>query len=191
MSNHRDALFIEEGEKDRRWLVGQMQEKSLTTEEKAMLNPLFGGDSVRDPRAVSWLHWFFLNDVNLDGFNCDESPPETIAKERMREESRSTWEDEVYEALYVRAPPFDKDLVLPTDITKSLLLGKSVSIAQAKHLLEKAGLRALDRRLSFTRTVYCHRNFDQWMAAKPSDIQAHLRSGQRFFTEVDDGSDLI
>lgn len=191
MSNHKDALFIEEGENDRRWLVGQMLEAALTVEEKTILDPLFGGDDVRDPHAANWLHWWFLNEVNLSGFKSTESPPDTMAKSRVREQSRSVWEDEIFEALHVHSPPFDKDLMLPTDLTKNLLIGKGLSIAQAKGLLEKAGLRELPRRYEFARSVFCLRNYAQWAAAKPYDVQHYMRGGPRPFGVVDDGSDLI
>lgn len=191
MSNHADALYIEEGSEDRRWLVGQMQEIPLTTEEKTMLDPLFGGDDVRNPLAVNWLHWFFLNDVDLRGFKSTESPPATQAKARVREHSHSVWEDKIFEAAYVNAPPFDRDLVMPSEITDNLLVGQRVSISQAKGLLIKAGLRELPRRFAFTRSIFTQRNYDQWMVATPTQVQLYLKGSQRPFAVVDDGSDLL
>lgn len=190
MSNHRDALFIDEGEKDRRWLVGQIKEEALSASEKSMLNPLFGGDEIRDPKAVNWLHWYFLNEVKLDGFNPNDTPPETIAKSRMREESRSAWEDEVFEAIFHKAHPFDKELVTPTDITKSLLMGRNLSISQAKALLEKAGCKELPRRFSFARSVYAVRNFPKWSRAEPAQVSKHMLTGADI-GDIDDGSDLL
>lgn len=190
MSNHKDALYLEEGEGDRRWLVGRMLEQRLTLEEMTMLNPLFGEDDVRDPRAAQWLHWYFLNEVNTAGFTAGEPPPETMAKREVREQSRSIWEDAIQEALYVNSPPFEKELTLPTDITNNLLIGHRISIAQACDLLEKAGLKRLDRRFDFTRNIYCRANHEQWLTAAPAAIRSYLGGGQRPFA-VDDGSDLI
>lgn len=190
MSNHSDALYLEEGEGDRRWLVGRMMEQRLSTEEMTMLNPLFGEDDVRDKRATNWLHWYFLNEVDISGFTTGEPPPETMAKREVREQSRSVWEDAIQEALYIYAPPFDKELTFPTDITNNLLIGHRVSLAQARDLLEKAGLRVLERRFDFTRSIYCRANHAQWMTATPSAIRAYMGGGPRPFT-VDDGADLL
>lgn len=190
-SNHRDALFLEEGEKERRWLVGQMCEDALTTAEKSMLNPLFGTATLRDPLAQSWLHWFFLHGVDLTGFNPDESPPETTAKRLMSGESNSVWEDEVLDAKHVNAPPFDKDLILPTQITKELLIGHRLSTSQAKTLLEKAGCVPLKGAFNFARSIYCQKNYDQWIAMSHHQIHAYIRGGARPFKEVDDCADLL
>lgn len=186
MSNHKDALYLEEGEGDRRWLVGRMLEQRLTLEEMTMLNPLFGEDDVRDKRAAQWLHWYFLNEVNTTGFTAGEPPPETMAKREVREQSRSIWEDAIQEALYVNSPPFDKELTLPTDITNNLLIGHRVSIAQACDLLEKSGLKRLDRRFDFTRNIYCRANYEQWLTAAPAAIRSYLGGGQRPFDTADD-----
>lgn len=189
-SNHEDCLFMEEGTTDRRWLIGEMYGKALTLEEKTMLNPLFGDDFMRSPKAQGWLHWYFLNRVNIDGFNPSESPPETAAKRRMRENGRSLWEDAIHTAIDQFAPPFDKDLIEPLDITQHLLIGKNVTLAQAKALLTRAGGLKMPR-VDDRRNVYCMRNHAQWDAAKPADIKAHLRTGYRPFQIVDDGSDLL
>lgn len=189
-SNNDDALFIEEGSTDRRWLIGEMWGKALTTAEKTMLNPLLGGDFNRDPKAQNWLHWYFLENVDISGFNPAESPPDTAAKRRVKEQSRSLWEDRFYAALETRAPPFDRDLVQPLDITEGLLVGQRVTIAQAKSLLKRAGAVELAR-TDTVRSIWCIRNFSQWEGATASDKKAHFKSGHRPFEEVDDASDLL
>lgn len=191
VSNHDDALFIEEGSTDRRWLIGEMLGVALTPAEMSMLNPLFGDDFKRDPQAQSWLHWYFKENVNLAGFNPSEPPPDTAAKRRVKEQSRSLWEDAVHTALEQGAFPFDKDLVQPADISQGLLIGKGVTLAQAKTLLKKIGAVEIPR-IDTVRNLYCIRHFAQWAVALPSDKKAHMRSGERpFVIPVDDGSDLI
>jgi hypothetical protein len=192
VSNHDDALFIEEGSTDRRWLIGEMLGIPLTISEMAFLNPLFGDDFKRDPRAQSWLHWYFKNDVNLIGFNPSESPPETEAKKKVREQSRSVWEDKVFAAFEDMAPPFDKDIVIPRDLTESLLVGQRLTIAQAKTLLRLVGATSLPR-TDRHRDVYCVRNRTLWEGATPAEIHTHLQSGLRPFKieGEDDANDLI
>jgi hypothetical protein len=191
-SNHADALYMESGSNDRRWLVGQMIGERLTIEEMTMLDPLFGTDTFRDPKAVNWLHWYFLNEVDISGFKPSEPPPVTLAKSRVAAESQSVWEDEIQDALHVGATPFNKDLVMPSELTKGLLVKYGLSIAQARSQLRKIGAREMDRRFNFTKHVYSIRHHDQWMRASQSDIKAHLaQNGPRPFAVVDDGSDLI
>jgi hypothetical protein len=188
-SNHSDALFIEEGATDRRWLIGQMLEKPLTVDEMANLNPLLGDDFKRDPRAQGWLKWYFLHNVNTKGFNPSEPPPETSAKARVRSHSRSTWEDDVFEAWETCAPPFDKDFIAPTDITKGLLIGRGVTKAKAIQLIELVKGKKLAHRYPFARELYCVRNIDQWIMRSHNEVRQHLLDGTRPFTEKDD--DLV
>lgn len=187
-SNHDDALFIEEGSTDRRWLIGEMLGKPITLSEMAMLNPVFGSDFDRDKRAQGWLRHYFMN-VDVSGFSPTAPPPDTAAKQRVREQSRSTWEDAVHMAIEQHAPPFHRDLVQPVDITQGLLIGKGVTLAQAKSLLLKCGGFEMPR-ASFARLI-CIRNQTQWRAAKQSDMRSHIISGLRPFADVDDGADLL
>jgi hypothetical protein len=190
-SQHPDALFMEDGANDRRWLIGQMTEKRLTLENQAMLNPIFGASDKRDARAVNWLHWYFLH-VDLSGFDPDESPPVTIAKTRVAAESQSVWEDEIQDALFHGAAPFNKDLVMPSELTKGLLIKYGLSFAQARSQLRKIGAVEIMRRFNFTAHVYSVRHHEQWAQASQRDIHSHLLSaGPRPFDIVDDGSDLI
>jgi len=186
-SNHEDCLYMEEGTNDRRWLVGEMLGVALTTQEKAALNPLFGDDHVRDPRAQGWLHWYFKHNVDLTGFNPAESPPNTKAKVRVREQGRSAWEDAVFTAIDNQIPPFDKDVVQPLDITQNLLVGKGVTLGQARNLLMRAGALPL-RKMDFSRSLYSVRNHHKWKRAKPAAIQKHMLDG---LTPVDDADDLL
>ena len=190
VSNHDDALFIEEGSTDRRWLVGEMLGEALSPQDMALLNPLFGDDHKRDPRAQSWLHWYFRNSVDISGFNPSEPPPETLAKQAVREHSRSVWEDKVYYAWDNRSPPFDKEIIQPIDLTEGLLIGKGVTISQARSLLRKLGIKQ-QRRIDSMRYWFTTTNHDQWAKQKPSDIKGYLRGGPRPFSPVDDGSDLM
>lgn len=187
-SNYEDALFIEDGSEDRRWLIGEMCDMPLSVAEMTMLNPLFGDDHKRDPLAQSWIHWYFLN-RDVSDFNPSEPPPRTIAKTRMQEQSRSLWEDAIYTAMRNFAPPFDKELVQPEDISQTLLVGKGVTIGQARMLLTKAGAKRL-KRLDHGGTIFSMRNHGEWNATAPADIRGYLRGGPKPFT-VDDGSDLL
>lgn len=189
-SNHADALFIEEGSSDRRWLIGEMYGRQLTTQEMANLNPLFGADFVRHPLAQSWLHWYFKHNVDVRGFNPSEAPPETKAKQRVREESRSVWEDLVFDALETRKAPFDKDVLMPKSLTEELLCGRNVTLAQARRLLVKAGAQQMKRTDEY-RTIFSVRNHDLWREAKPREIKDHLLHGTRPFKIVDADKDLI
>lgn len=186
VSNHDDCLFMEEGSTDRRWLVGEMLGTPLTTAEMANINPLFG-EHGRHADAVSWLHWYFLNAVDLTGFSPTAPPPDTAAKRRVREHSRSTWEDKIHEALEVRHPPFHLDVVTPRDVTENLLVGQKVSISAARTLLRKAGCRELPATALY-RSAYCVRDYDFWQSQKPRDVQAYMLGGPR---PLDDCNDLI
>lgn len=193
-SNHDDALYIEEGNNDRRWLVGEMLGQAISTSEMAMLNPLLGGDFVRDPKAVNWLHWYFMHNVDTTGFSPAAPPPDTSAKQRVREQSRSVWEDEVYDAFETGRGAFDADIVQLSDITKDILLGKGVTNAQAKNLMRKIG--GVERKLDDRRGVYVIRNHAQWNAQKAGMVKAYLRNKIRPFDvvntpPVDDCDDLI
>ena len=191
VSNHDDALFIEEGSTDRRWLVGEMLGQPLTPNEMAMLNPLFGDEYKRDPRAQPWLHWYFKENVNLVGFNPAEPPPQTAAKKRVIEQSHSIWEDEIQLAMDARSYPFDKDIVAPVDIAKGLLVGKGVSLALAKTLLRRAGGQEMPR-FDFARNLVCMWHANKWLKATGAEVRNYLQSGKRPFSIVDgDGSDLI
>lgn len=190
-SNHEDALYIDEGSTDRRWLIGEMLGQALSVEEMAMLNPLFGSDFVRDPNAVNWLHWYFLNAVDLSGFNPAEPPPETMAKTRVREQSRSHWEDMIHYAFDNGTAPFDKDLIQPTDITQGLLIGNRVTSGQAMTLLRSVGCKELPGRFNFARHVFACRHFEQWSKASMGEVRQHFHTGARPFTLVDDAADLL
>ncbi|MDE2104013.1 MAG: PriCT-2 domain-containing protein, partial [Patescibacteria group bacterium] len=189
-SNHDDALFIEEGTTDRRWLIGEMLGKPLTPAEMGYLNPLFGDDFRRHPNAAAWLKWYFLEDVNIDGFNPSEPPPMTMAKKRVQEHSRSNWEDIIFEAIESRAPPFDKDLVFPKDVAQGLLAGRGVTVGQARTLLRKAGAFELPR-TSLYRYLYAVRHGSQWETVGLAGIRQYLNGGPRPFTPVDSIEDLL
>lgn len=183
-SNDEDALYLEEDAEDRRWLVGQMLNIALTTEEKAFLNPLFGDE--RNPKAAGWLKYWFM-ERDLREFSPDESPPSTMAKKKVQLQSRSVWEDKVFAAFEDGAPPFDKDVVRPRDLTEGLLIRYNITLSQAKRLLEKIGAVEM-KRTDDDRSLYCVRNGALWAQAKPHEVKEHLRSGVR---PVDDGADLL
>jgi hypothetical protein len=189
-SNDEDALFLEEDGNDRRWLVGSIVNQELTTEEKAMLNPLFGVGPAQHPNAAGWLKWFFL-DVDISWFNPSMRPPVTMAKKRVQEHSRSLWEDKVFLAFEDGANPFDKDIVRPRDLTEGLLIGQRVTLSQARRLLQKIGAVEM-RPIDSDRSLFSVRHHGQWANAKPSVVKAHLSSGFRHFDpNVDDGTDLL
>ena len=186
-SNDEDALFLEDGADDRRWLVGQILNSRLTPSEMSMLNPLFGKPHMRHPNHAGWVkHWFLERDIAT--FNPNEPPPYTRAKARVQEQSRSTWEDKVRLAFEDGAPPFDKDIVRPRELTEGLLTGQRVTLAQAAGLLHKIGAHQLKDTDTY-RNLYCVRSFALWGMQPPAAVKEHIRSGQRPF--VDDGSDLV
>lgn len=187
-SNHEDSLFIEEGNDERRWLIGQMLEEPLSEAEKAYLNPLFN-EHTADPDAQAWIHWYFRTTVDISWFDPNRPPPLTLAKKTVQLHSRSAWEDDLHEALELGHTPFDKDIVTPTELSKGLLYGRGCTMSGAKQLLDKIGARRIVR-TSFARNLYIIRNHEQWRSATAAQMQTHFRGGPRPF-EVDDCSDLI
>lgn len=178
-SNYEDALYIEEGTNERRWLVGEMCGDELTPSEMAELDTVFHSDD-----GQRRLHWYFGN-YDVRDFNPNEPPPRTLAKARVEKQSRSTWEDKLHDAMEDGAPPFDKDLILLRDITDRLLLGRNVTRGQARTLLMKAGLKEMPRSEAY-RHLFCWRNFDQWQVARPCDVRAYMNGAPRPFEMIDD-----
>jgi hypothetical protein len=113
----------------------------------------------------------------------------TKAKMRVTLNSRSVWEDAVHDAFETHRPPFDKDFVKPTDLTQGLLIGKNVTIAQARQLIGKVG--GVDTpRSGWYGNLYCIRHHAAWKGCSQTQIYLHLKNGSRPF-EVDDVSDLL
>lgn len=187
-SNHEDSLFIEEGNDERRWLIGQMLEEPLSEVDKSYLNPLFN-EHTADPDAQAWIHWYFRKLVDISWFDPNRPPPITLAKKTVQLHSRSAWEDDLHEALELGHTPFDKDIVTPTELSKGLLYGRGCTMSGAKQLLDKIGAKRVVR-TSFARNLYIIRNHAQWQTATTAQIQTHFRGGPRPFT-VDDCADLI
>lgn len=178
-SNYPDALHLEDGDDERRWLVGEVTKK-LTLQEMQGLNPLFGEDDVRHPDAAAWVRWWFYEyaEKHLQGFSPALAPPMTFAKEEMRSAGRKGWEGELYDRREQRLPPFDKDLITTHDV-KDALVGHKISTGQATELMRKycgQPWHAGQRTEKF-RVIYVWQNNTAWERMTPNDVHEYIRTG--------------
>ena len=108
-SNHRDAMYLEDG--DRRWAVYELKPLRQWRTEQAraryftLLHRFLASD-----RGSSAARGYF-NEVDLTGFDPQKAPPVTEAKRAMTEYSRSPEAEALLELWQDGAFPFDRDVV--------------------------------------------------------------------------------
>jgi hypothetical protein len=181
-SNYPDALFLEDAETDRRWLVGEMIDDPLSNDDMRRLDTLFGVAGRRHPNADAWLRWWFLDYAErcLGDFHPDMRPPITDAKREMTEAGRSGWADQIISKRRAVQYPFTCDIVTPGDI-KDALLPDRITTGQAVELLRKFCGKPWrgHGRASFSRNVYVWRNPEQWAKLGEDEMREYMRTGVR------------
>jgi|HubBroStandDraft_4_1064222.scaffolds.fasta_scaffold00046_47 hypothetical protein len=160
---------------DRKWGVHELHAQAMTEAEMTWLFEGF----LNTPRAAGVLRHYFLN-VDLTGFNPDARAPLTAAKAAMARASASADVELMAELFEQRAGPFDKDVVLTSDVreyiytrcpnkpsadrigkvlTRSPFLGRTVRFRSGKGIY-----RAI--------VLYNHA---RWIDARGVEIMAHIR----------------
>lgn len=175
-SNYEDALLIEDGSGERRWMVGEISNSEFEAEDRALVSRVFGEQA--HPDARGWLKHFFLN-LNIDWFDPDADPPATGAKEGMQESGRGQWEDRLSEGMEDRPPPFDRDVVTRKAVQEFLMTSNQRPTGgQVHRLLKQFRFEELER-TSQHRHLYAWRNIEQWRKITPREVHEYLHTGVR------------
>lgn len=117
-SNHRDAMYLEDG--DRRWAVYELKPQRQWRTEVAraryftLLHRFLASD-----RGSSAARGYF-SELDLSGFDPQKAPPVTEAKRAMTEYSRSPEAEALIELWQDGAFPFDRDVV-PSEWARSII----------------------------------------------------------------------
>lgn len=175
-SNYSDAMYITSNQ-DRRWGVYELVPARgySATEHRAYFNLVH--KFLRSTRAAGVLRYIFAR-ISLTGFDPQNPPPITVAKERMAFQSLAEEEQLIVDAFNDRALPFHRD-VFYMDELRVLIhseTGKTVSSQRAAKWLYKAipGVARLQTVRNARGRVMCARNVAHWQAAGGPAVLAEL-----------------
>lgn len=180
-SNFNDAMLIS-SKQDRRWGIFEMQPQrgwvAGGIEARAYFNKVHA--FLKSPRAAGVLRFIFSH-ISLTGFDPQNPPPMTVAKERMVRMSYSEEQAIVAEAIKSGQTPFHRD-IFHLDEIRNLIHGemnKYVSRQRIamwfKNIVPEAEMVKQIRLGNGRLSVWAHKNHDQWRQANPNDIQLELQ----------------
>jgi Family of unknown function (DUF5906)/Primase C terminal 2 (PriCT-2) len=179
-SNYKNAMLIS-SKQDRRWGIFELVPNRGWTpggiEARAYFNKVHA--FLKSPRAAGVLRFIF-NHISLQGFDPQNPPPMTLAKERMVGMSLSEEQAVVSTACDSGDAPFHRD-IFHMDEVRHLIqseTGKILSRQRIQHWFksviadadEVKQIRSGNGRLR----VWAWRNHDKWRSASPQDIQQEL-----------------
>jgi hypothetical protein len=182
-SNRLDALHIDDKD-ERRWGVGRLTERKLTSGEVRGLFNTSGDPSTRGylvrPESASWLRAWF-EETDLSDFDPDGKPPVTPIKAAMATTSLGTWETRILEAMAERRAPFDRDVFTIGTLRDNLFTSGYTSNAQLGVILNSNGFRSfvdMKRGGPTGEKIYIWRNVRRWAARPFRALQEHLQTGE-------------
>jgi hypothetical protein len=179
-SNYKDAMLIS-SKQDRRWGIYELRPNRGWVpggvEARAYFNRIHA--FLKSPRAAGVLRFIF-NHISLAGFDPQNPPPMTLAKERMVGLSLSEDQAVVVDAFNGGSAPFHRDIFHMDEIRHLIQseTGKVLSRQRIqtwfKNVIEEADevkqIRSGNGRLR----VWAWRNHSKWRTASPHDIQQEL-----------------
>lgn len=166
-SNHIGALPLTD--EDRRfWVVSH----DGTPKDGAYYSRLYGALADRD-FIMSVAE--FLRQRDIAHFRPGEHPPMNAAKAELVAFSQSE-DDVILKEVAARWPV---DLILSHEL-ESLLGDGGAKRPAARHAMDRAGLRKLQKKIKFfehgAQNVYAIRNFEQWASANAEQQRDHITS---------------
>lgn len=179
-SNFKDAMLIS-SRQDRRWGIFEVRPNrgwvAGGQEARRYFNRIHA--FLKSPRAAGVLRFIFSH-ISLAGFDPQNPPPMTIAKERMVGMSMSEEQAIVADAHMSQSMPFHRD-VFHMDEVRNLIqqeTGKLISRQKIQHWFKNIvpdadkvkQVRSGNGRLE----VWAWRNIDHWKQADPADVQREL-----------------
>lgn len=179
-SNFKDAMIIS-SKQDRRWGIYEVRPDRGWVpggiEARVYFNRIHS--FLKSPRAAGVLRFIFAH-INLAGFDPQNPPPMTLAKERMVGLSMSEEQAVVLDASLSGAAPFHRD-VFHMDEIRHLIQSETGKIRSRQHITtwfksvlaeadEVRQIRSGNGRLR----VWAWKNHDLWRQATASDIQQEL-----------------
>jgi hypothetical protein len=190
-SNYEDAMFLQAN--DRRWAVHEVAPaRGYSPEQHRQYFNLLHA-FLRSPRAAGALRWVYGR-LSLSGFDAQNPPPITAAKQRMIEASTSPLDAAVQELKDAGEFPFDREVLVITHL-RNALMGhvhglEKVSDYRLAQALRSIGARPLDepKRLKVSQLPGAHtfraldarcrvwvlKNFPVWRDASESAISRHI-----------------
>lgn len=179
-SNYKDAMLIS-SKQDRRWGIYELRPNRGWVpggaEARAYFNRIHA--FLKSPRAAGVLRFIF-NHISLQGFDPQNPPPMTLAKERMVGMSLSEEQAVVVDAFNSGNAPFHRDIFHMDEIRHLIQseTGKVLSRQRIQHwfknVVEEADevkqIRSGNGRLR----VWAWRDHTKWQHATPQDIQQEL-----------------
>lgn len=179
-SNFKDAMVIS-SKQDRRWGIFEVRPARGWVpggqEARIYFNRIHS--FLKSPRAAGVLRFIFSH-ISLAGFDPQNPPPMTLAKERMVGLSMSEEQAVVADAAMNTAAPFHRDIFHIDEIrhliqneTGKILSRQRVSI-WFKNIIPDADLVKQIRSGTGRLSVWAWKNHDHWRQATPVDIQQEL-----------------
>lgn len=179
-SNYKDAMLIS-SKQDRRWGIYELRPNRGWVpggvEARAYFNKVHA--FLRSPRAAGVLRFIF-NHISLQGFDPQNPPPMTLAKERMVGYSLSEDQAVVLDSFNSGSSPFHRD-IFHIDEVRHLIqteTGKVLSRQRIqtwfKNVIENADVVKQIRSGNGRLYVWAWKNHDKWRASSPQEIQQEL-----------------
>lgn len=179
-SNFEDAMLIA-SRQDRRWGIFELRPARGWVpggpEARVYFNKVHG--FLKSPRAAGVLRFIFSH-ISLTGFDPQNPPPMTLAKERMARLSLSREQQVVLDAYDSGNSPFHRD-VFHLDEIRNLIqteIGKITSKQELAYwfrkVVPKANFVKQIRMGSGKMYVWAHANHAKWESATVNDITAEL-----------------
>ena len=179
-SNYKDAMLIS-SKQDRRWGIYELRPNRGWVpggiEARVYFNKIHA--FLRSPRAAGVLRFIF-NHISLAGFDPQNPPPMTLAKERMVGLSLSEEQAVVHAAWASGDAPFHRD-IFHMDEVRHLIQSETGKIRSRqaisvwfKSVIEDSDVVKQIRSGTGRLYVWAWRNHDKWRNASPNDIQQEL-----------------
>lgn len=178
-SNYNDAMYIS-SRQERRWGVYELvpargYNPGQHRKYFDLIHQFLGS-----PRAAGVLRYIFAR-LSLKGFNPQEPPPMTLAKQRMEQLSLPDDAQILHDAWLERTAPFHKDLVQASELRHFLEAetGKKISSKRTVLLLQKAlpdaeQLNRITARSGVQLRLWCVREVDNWRNQEPDVLLKEL-----------------
>jgi hypothetical protein len=169
-SNYEDdALNVDD--QDRRWAIGHI-ERSMSANEARDLYAF-----LESPRAPGVLHHIFRN-VSLAGFNPNGRAPDTAAKRVMVRVNYGHWESELLELIANGTPPFNKDLVVITDILPYVKQG-GITASRLQRIVGRPPFNFAKLGNGYGKQLWAWRNTEMWQAVSAQARIDYYEGGVR------------
>ncbi len=178
-SNYTDAMYIN-SQQDRRWGLYELLPARGYTPEQHRTSFDLVHKFLASPRASGVLRFIFKR-ISLKGFNPQNPPPMTLAKDRMVSLSASDEIQAVTLAVREGAVPFHRDIFQLTELRDFVKheTGRVLSAPKLKAVVERVMPLAFDFGMiknsnGVRLRAWAWRNQTKWSSAPTADIVAEL-----------------